>query len=261
MKKYLLYSFAIIVILLAGYFFLPSKYSYFNSSVQPNTADTTVSQAQQHIKKLVQDSENPINITNANGFVTAEQLLSLPAPAAGSNRLKIGSPEVAESNDKGTTFAITTHRPIIGENTPETAVTTSNQELNKVRLQELLDNPDLSAENIYFIHSVNNADAKGLWGIIQYGLMENFTAGLKFPGEEKSISIHIPEQADERLDDQSSSFLGHILKKKVDQSYIYNYENGILGEDPNMIKPGQQLVIVSFTRDELVDIYNHFAEL
>jgi hypothetical protein len=32
-----------------------------------------------------------------------------------------------------------------------------------------------------------------------------------------------------------------------------------LGQDPDLIKPGQQLVIVSYSEDELIKIYQHFT--
>ena len=124
-----------------------------------------------------------------------------------------------------------------------------------------MDDPDSSAHKVYFIHAVNEGDDEGLWGIIQHGLMRTFTEGLALPGMEKTVYADIPIEADEKLADKRSSFLGKILKNKVDRTYIYNYQQGILGENPDLIKPGQQLIIVTFTEQELIGIYHHFVNL
>jgi hypothetical protein len=49
-----------------------------------------------------------------------------------------------------------------------------------------------------------------------------------------------------------------VLDDKVRETYIYNYEQGLVGQNPDLIHPGQQLVVVTFTEDELVQIYHHF---
>ena len=69
----------------------------------------------------------------------------------------------------------------------------------------------------------------------------------------------LPADADEPLADQRSSWLGHLLKRKVQDTWVFNYQQGLLGHNPDVIYPGQQLVIVRFSEDELISIYNHFT--
>ena len=175
------------------------------------------------------------------------------------------SDEESSAGTQGQTFAVQSHLGVI-KSSKET--TSANKQAvqaiiasQQIKLQELLDDPDSSSQKVYFIHAVNEGDDEGLWGIIQHGLMNTFTSGLALSGFDSKVSVAIPKEADEALEDRRSSFLGQILKRKVDQTYIYNYEKGILGENPDLIKPGQQLVIVTFTEQELIGIYHHFVNL
>ena len=50
-----------------------------------------------------------------------------------------------------------------------------------------------------------------------------------------------------------------MISDKTSKSYVYNYENGKMGRNPDLIYPGQEIVIISFTPEELAEIYQHFV--
>jgi hypothetical protein len=132
-----------------------------------------------------------------------------------------------------------------------------------VTLAELFpDQPDVNEDDTFYIHSVTRGDKQGIWGIIQHGLMDQFLKGIPVAGvaipEEDILTLTIPEQADERLDDGYSSYLGRVLAQKTRESHVYNYSNGRMGRNPDYIRPGQEVVISRFSKSELVDIYKHF---
>ena len=136
----------------------------------------------------------------------------------------------------------------------------SSQSGGDFTLNELLNTPENSGEDqVYFIHAVTHDDTQGLWGIVQTGLTQRFAQGIQLSSQNSVIQTHIPKTADERLADNSSSFLGHVLNNKVADIFVYNYKEGRLGDDPNLIVPGQQLVIVRFAEKELVEVYNNFV--
>lgn len=129
----------------------------------------------------------------------------------------------------------------------------------QIRLQELLSDPDLAAGTVFYIHAVAPTDEQGLWGILQQGLIKTFAQGIELKQSGRVLTANIPVLADETLENRRSSFLGELLYQKVQDTYVYNYQQGMLGQDPNMVKPGQQLIIVSYTEDELISIFNHFT--
>lgn len=267
----------IVLVLVIG-IAIAASYFYLNSPApesMPTTSTTSPpianqAQAREHINRLTQGADTPINISEANNFVTADQLITLPKSKTETTTQLIAEPD-NRNTDSGaadeatTTMAVNPLANVIGSNKDKRIVADSvSQPLvmsGQIKLQELLDNPDQTEQKVYFIHAVNEGDSEGLWGIIQYGLMKTFTSGLNLPGLDKTVYVNIPEDADERLADKRSSFLGQVLKNKVDQTYIYNYQKGILGDNPNLIQPGQQLVIVTFTEQELIGIYHHFMNL
>ena len=227
----------------------------------PATISSSVQQqAREHINQLTDGQDKPINIQSADNFVTADQLLTIPDPQ--NSQAVIAEATNGATSGSDSTFAVDPTRLNVfstGKKHSPTSQPQSNLSLaNQIKLNELLDDPDSTGKNVYFIHAVNTGDDKGLWGIIQQGLIRTFTEGLKLPGQDKKVFAEIPQDADERLNNQKSSFLGRILQNKVQRTYIYNYQKGILGENPNLIKPGQQLVIVTFSEQELIGIYNHF---
>ena len=118
-----------------------------------------------------------------------------------------------------------------------------------------------SPDTISYIHTVQPTDEQGIWGIVHFGLIENFARGMAVRrGEEiETYTVQIPKHADERLDDQSSSFLGRLIDRKTKDSYVYNYRENRMGRNPDTIYPGQEIVIINFELGELEAIYEHFA--
>lgn len=130
----------------------------------------------------------------------------------------------------------------------------------RIRLQELLSDPDLAAGTVFYIHAVSPTDEQGLWGILQRGLIKTFAQGIELKESGRVLTVEIPMLADETLENRRSSFLGEFLYQKVQDTYVYNYQQGMLGQDPDLIKPGQQLIIVSYSENELISIFNHFTQ-
>ena len=119
------------------------------------------------------------------------------------------------------------------------------------------ENPD----TIFYLHTVQPTDEQGIWGIVHYGIIDNFAHGVALKRGEKmeTYTVQIPGDADERLDDQSSSFLGKLIDYKTKDSYVYNYRDNRMGRNPDRIYPGQEIVIINFEPEELTAIYTHFA--
>ena len=119
------------------------------------------------------------------------------------------------------------------------------------------ENPD----SIFYLHTVRPTDEQGIWGIVQFGLMDNFARGMAIRrGEDtETYTVRIPRDADERLHDQSSSFLGKLIDRKTKESFVYNFREDRMGRNPDRIHPGQEIVIINFEPQELVSIYRHFA--
>lgn len=219
-------------------------------SVQSEPDSEVVKEARKHINQITAPPEQSINIETADHFVTASQLLELPRQQVESSAaLEI----VQESGSK--TFGVET-----GAVTPAPVFVgdeiLSND--NRIKLQELLDRPETSSKQVYYIHAVHDGDEQGLWGILQTGLTRTFAEGIKLGEKKDKLYVDIPQQADEKLNNKQSSFLGKVLQNKVKTTYIYNYRSGRLGDDPDLIEPGQQLIIVQFSEDELIRVYNHF---
>ncbi|BBB26657.1 hypothetical protein [Amphritea japonica] len=208
--------------------------------------------AERHIDNLTSKPEQIIEIGQANNFVTRDQLLQLPAGKATTT----AGTEAIESGN-ATTFGVQLEQ-IGSPSQPQKKMLSVGQlpQADQIKLQELLNNPDTAADTLFYIHGVSDADKQGLWGIIQSGLIDTFARGIQL--ENRQISTDIPQVADERMANSTSSFLGSILDEKVKDTYVYNYAKGVLGHNPNLINPGQELIIVSFTQDELINIYNHF---
>lgn len=217
----------------------------------PEVSEETRSEAQAHIESLTrQASSDVIEMDNARHFVTGEQLLSLPPRDA-----IMAEQETLEEGGNASSFAVDLPaRPAeTGQPAPELA-------LDRLRLQELLQDPDRSANEVFYIHSVQPVDRHGLWGILRQGLIETFAQGIRINERSRVLSVAIPEDADTLLEDRRSSWLGRLLHEKVEQTWVYNHQQGLLGQNPDVIHPGQQLVIVRFSEDELISIYNHFSE-
>ena len=209
-----------------------------------------VKEARKHINQITAPPEQSINIETADHFVTASQLLELPQQQVESSAVLETVQESGSKTFGVETGAITSAPVIVGEEVLSHG--------NRIKLQELLDRPDASNKQVYYIHAVNDGDEQGLWGILQTGLTLTFAEGIKLGGKTDKLYVDIPQQADEKLNNKQSSFLGKVLQDKVKTTYIYNYRSGILGNNPDLIEPGQQLIIVQFSEDELIRVYNHF---
>ena len=119
-----------------------------------------------------------------------------------------------------------------------------------------------SPDTISYLHTVQPTDEQGIWGIVHFGLIENFARGMAVRRGEniETYTVRIPRDADERLEDQSSSFLGKLIDRKTKESYVYNYRENRMGRSPDTIYPGQEIVIINFEPGELEAIYEHFAD-
>lgn len=135
-------------------------------------------------------------------------------------------------------------------------------EQSPVTLAELLGPEEtIPSDAVLYVHTVTPRDTEGIWGIVHEGILQNFARGVAVHRGEstETYQVDIPEDADERRPDNSSSFLGRLIHEKTRQSYVYNYETERVGRDPDLIFPGEEIVIVSFTPDELVSVYKHFV--
>ena len=99
------------------------------------------------------------------------------------------------------------------------------------------ENPD----TIFYLHTVQPTDEQGIWGIVHFGLIENFARGMAVKRGEKleTYTVRIPRDADEKLHDQSSSFLGKLIDRKTAESFVYNFRDSRMGRNPDRIYPGQ----------------------
>ncbi|RME32851.1 MAG: hypothetical protein D6786_09395 [Gammaproteobacteria bacterium] len=134
--------------------------------------------------------------------------------------------------------------------------------LESTTVRELLMGEEIPTDAIFYVRTVTPADTQGMWGIIQHGLIDNFARGIAIRrGEEiNTYQVDIPPQADEPEADHSSSYLGRLIHRKVLESYVYNFMQGKIGRNPDIIHPGQELIIIRYDDDELIDIYKHFVQ-
>lgn len=132
-----------------------------------------------------------------------------------------------------------------------------------ITLKDLTQSESLPDDALFYLHRVTDRDVQGLWGIIQTGLIDKFKYGVQIEGitpHKELVQTIIPADADEKLPSGLSSFLGKILKNKVDSSFIYNLRTRTMGHDADLIFPGQQLIIIHFPPDELKRIYLFFSK-
>ncbi|NRP47320.1 MULTISPECIES: hypothetical protein [unclassified Marinobacterium] len=277
----------LIIIAVSTYLFLNkpeiSTDSQTGESVQPQSTPSqqplaeTLKAAKKVIKTLTEETKDEaLDIKQANNFVTGDQLLELPnmkSEAAQVETIQTAMEAADEAQTQGVqTSTLVVKQPLVSNESvkPDQMMKLISEDNvintktlspgDKIRLKELLSNPDIAAGSVFYIHAVTPNDMQGLWGILQRGLTNTFREGIKLSGENgQTLIAEIPELADEVLENQRSSFLGEFLYSKVNDIYIYNYQQGMLGQDPDLIKPGQQLVIVSYSEEELIKIYQHFT--
>lgn len=145
----------------------------------------------------------------------------------------------------------------------ESVVATINHGVQELAIKDIINNGEMPDNALFYLHRVTEADQQGLWGIIQTGLIDKFREGVYIEGiksNKDTVQAIIPADADEKLPSGLSSFLGKILNDKVTSSYIYNFSTHAMSHDPNRIYPGQQLILIHFTSQELTDIYQFFSD-
>jgi len=132
-----------------------------------------------------------------------------------------------------------------------------------IAIKDIVKSAEFADNALFYLHRVSERDQQGLWGIIQAGLIEKFREGLHLEGVSPNkdlMHVTIPADADEKLTSGLSSFLGKLLNTKVTSSYIYNFSTESMGRDPNVIHPGQQLVLIHFSAEELKQVYQFFSD-
>ena len=134
--------------------------------------------------------------------------------------------------------------------------------LESTSVKELLmGQEDIPPEAVFYVRTVKSTDTQGIWGIVHDGLMDNFARGIAIKRGEgvETYQVHIPKHADERLPDNSSSFLGKMIDEKTTRSYVYNYKLRRVGKNPHLVMPGQEIVIIQYSPEELIRIYKRFV--
>lgn len=126
----------------------------------------------------------------------------------------------------------------------------------------LMGQEGMDEDNVFYVRNVSGDDDQGIWGIVHNGLIENFASGIALRRGEtiKKYRIMIPEDADEMINDTSSSYLGQLIQKKTSESFVYNFKQGKMGRNPDLIYPGQEIIIIRFSAEELIGIYQHFVK-
>jgi hypothetical protein len=134
--------------------------------------------------------------------------------------------------------------------------------LESASVADLLEEREkLSPDTVFYVRTVRPTDKHGIWGIVHDGIIKNFARGMALRrGEEiNTYRVEIPRDADEKLEDESSSFLGRMIYDKTMRSYVYNFKRNRMGQNPDFVAPGQEIVIINFEPDELIRIYKHFT--
>lgn len=119
----------------------------------------------------------------------------------------------------------------------------------------------VDSDSLFYVRTVRRDDTQGIWGIVQDGIIDNFARGMAIR-RDKDINVYkvdIPADADERRRDETSSYLGKLIHDKSKASHVYNFNLNRMGRNPDRIYPGQEIVIIDFRPEELIDIYKHFV--
>ncbi len=125
----------------------------------------------------------------------------------------------------------------------------------------LMETDQQPGKNVYYVRNVTEDDVQGIWGIVHNGLIDNFATGIALRRGEtiRKYRIDIPRDADEMRGDSTSSYLGRLIQQKTSESFVYNFRQGKMGRNPDLIYPGQEIIIIKFSTDELINIYRHFV--
>ncbi len=119
----------------------------------------------------------------------------------------------------------------------------------------------LREDDVFYVRTVRPEDKQGIWGIVQEGIIKNFARGMAIRRgrEVNTYQVVIPKNSDEKISANSSSFLGRLIYRKTNESYVFNYQQNRMGRNPDRIYPGQEIVIINFKPEELIGIYKHFV--
>ena len=128
-------------------------------------------------------------------------------------------------------------------------------------IADLMRAQQVKSGSMFYVRTVREGDDHGIWGIVHDGIIDNFARGMAIRrGKEiHTYKVDIPSDADERRADASSSFLGRLIFEKSKASYVYNFNRNRMGRNPDRIYPGQEIVIIDFQPEELINIYKHFV--
>jgi hypothetical protein len=224
--------------------------------IEKTTSSTTLAQ----LESQVEDQMAAITIQRQNGQTITAPLAEIIAQQQISLDENITLIETTTKNIETTYGQL--HTVDIDQQTIIKA--TINHGEQALSINEIIKQQDSIPDNaIFYLHRVTENDHQGLWGIIQAGLIKTFRQGISLEGmapNKELVQVTIPHDADEKLPNGLSSFLGKLLSSKVDSTYIYNYKTEAMGFNPNIIHPGQQLILIRFTEQELKDIYQFFSE-
>lgn len=230
--------------------------------------DSAVAQAaSEHVAGLTESKpEDDEGGAGARGFVRPDQPIRLPAPvqgnvgtggaAGGEPAAGSGSaPAAAPDPDDASASASGAASAPAPERTGEEETTTTVSRL----LDRLGEEADPS--NVYYVHLVSIDDQQGLWGILQNSVTVEFARGIPIrrDGAVETYRGRIPYDADELLDDDSSSLLGLLIHRKSQETIVYNHELGRLTANPDDLTPGNELLIVGFKPEELVELYKYYV--
>jgi hypothetical protein len=128
-------------------------------------------------------------------------------------------------------------------------------------IAELMRTHEVKSGSLFYVRTVREGDDQGIWGIVHDGIIDNFARGMAIRrGKEiNRYQVDIPTKADERRADSSSSYLGRLIFNKSKESHVYNFKSNRMGQNPDRIFPGQEIVIIDFQAEELIQIYKHFV--
>lgn len=149
-----------------------------------------------------------------------------------------------------------------GETSKPIKVIRKHHGLEASSIADLMRTYEVKSGSMFYVRTVRSGDAQGIWGIVHDGIIDNFARGMAIRrGKEiNTYQVNIPTDADERRADTSSSYLGRLIFNKSKESHVYNFKRSRMGRNPNQIFPGQEIVIIDFQPEELIEIYKHFVD-
>ena len=224
--------------------------------IEESTSQTTL----QELSNRIEDQTAAITIKTDDGQIISAPLAEIIAQQTIAMDTEI---TLIEQNTKHIDTTIGELGSVdIAQNKALTA--TINHGEQALSINEIIQQQDAIPDDaIFYLHRVTDKDYQGLWGIVQSGLIDKFRQGISLKGIARNkdiVQVTIPQDADEKLPSGLSSFLGKLLNNKVNSTYIYNYKTQAMGFNPNVIHPGQQLILIRFAEQELKDVYQFFSD-